>query len=144
MMEGMATPLYRALLTTLDRQRERRGWPMWRLEERAGLSEAHLSKLLRGERLGTWATLQFIVDALYPGGVVLKLSPAQPQKPLFSPASMSPQQVKILYAYNRHILAQIAPMGGRARAQKLSPERRREIGRIAAAARWKGKRRLRS
>jgi transcriptional regulator with XRE-family HTH domain len=142
-MEGMATPLYQALLETLDRQRERRGWPMWRLEERAGLSEAHLSKLLRGERLGTWATIQFIADALFPGGVKIKLVAARPEREPFAPASMSPQQLKILRAYNRHLLAEIAPMGGRARAKKLTPERRREIGRIAAAARWKAKRRLR-
>ncbi len=31
------------------------------------------------------------------------------------------------------------PKGGRARAQALSPERRREIARLAASARWSGR-----
>lgn len=142
MMEGLATPLYRSLMQELDKQRERCGWPIWRLEERAGLSEAHLSKLLREDRLGTWSTIQFIVNALYPGGCRLKLVPLKPRRPLYSPASIPPHQLKILYAYNRHLLATICSAGGLARAAKLTPARRRAIGKLAAEARWAHKRRL--
>jgi len=139
-MEGMATPLYRALLQALDLARERRGWPIWRLEERAGLSEAHLSKLLREDRLGTWSTIQFIADALYPDGCDIKLVPRKPLA--FVPATISEHQWKILRAYNRHLLAEIAPAGGRARAASLTRAQRQAIGRSGAKARWAHKRRL--
>jgi len=36
---------------------------------------------------------------------------------------------------NAHAVA-LGQMGGKARSQKLTPERRRQIGRSAAAARW--------
>lgn len=38
---------------------------------------------------------------------------------------------------------QMASLGGMARAKSLTPERRREIARKAAKARWKGKKRKR-
>jgi len=136
----MVTPIYRSLIQALNQRRERLGWPIWRLEERAGLSEAHISKLLREDRLGTWATLQFIIDALYPDGCRLKFEPLKPTK--ITPATISEHQLKILYAYNRHQLATIASVGGFARAAKLTPARRRAIGKMGAKARWAHKRRL--
>jgi hypothetical protein len=142
MIEGLATPTYRSLLEELNRQRERRGWPIWRLEERAGLSEAHVSKILREARLATWSTIELMIDALFPGGCRIKLQPLKPRRPLYSPASIPPHQLKILYAYNRHLLATIASSGGHARAEKLTRARRQEIGRIAAQARWGHKRKL--
>jgi transcriptional regulator with XRE-family HTH domain len=140
MIEGLATPSYRSLIAELDRQRERRGWPIWRLEERAGLSEAHLSKLLRGERIATWSTLEFLIAAMFPTGCRLKLEPLKPVR--IAPAIIPEHQMKILRAYNRHLLATIASSGGHARAESLTRERRQQIGRIAAQARWGHKRKL--
>ncbi len=39
----------------------------------------------------------------------------------------------------KDLMRRAGKKGGRARAKKLSPERRREIARIAALARWKEK-----
>ena len=140
MIEGLATPTYRSLIRELDRQRERRGWPIWKLEERAGLSEAHISKLLREERLATWQTIEFLIAALFPEGCRIKLEPLKPTK--LSPASIPEHQLKILTAYSRHLLATIASSGGIARAEKLTRKRRREIGQLGAQARWGHKRKL--
>jgi hypothetical protein len=140
MIEGLATPTYRSLIRELDRQRERRGWPIWKLEERAGLSESHLTKLLGEVRLGTWSTLELIIDALYPEGCRIKFAPLKPTK--ISAATIPEHQLKILRAYQRHWLAQIAPAGGYARAEKLTRARRQEIGKLGAQARWRHKRKL--
>jgi hypothetical protein len=51
-------------------------------------------------------------------------------------------QMKILRAYERQKCAQLAPLGGIARMEKLSPRQRQELGRLGAQKRWAHKRRL--
>jgi hypothetical protein len=140
MLEGLATPTYRSLIAEVERQRERRGWPIWKLEQVAGLSEAHISKLLRGERLGTWQTLEFLIAAMFPKGHRIRIEPLKPMK--IAPASIPEHHHKILTAYNRHLLATVASSGGHARAEKLTRKRRQEIGKLGAQARWGHKRKL--
>jgi hypothetical protein len=104
------------------------------------LSEAHLSKLLHEERLGTWQTLEFIIAALFPGGCRVRLEPLKPTK--ITPASIPEHQLKILRAYQRHVLATLASSGGHARAAALTRAERQAIGRHAMQVRWRRKRKL--
>jgi hypothetical protein len=140
MIEGLATPTYKSLIAELERQRERRGWPIWKLEQVAGLSEAHISKLTRGERIATWPTIEFLIAAMFPTGCRIKLEPLKPIR--IAPATIPEHQLKILRAYQRHMLATMASSGGFARAEKLPRARRQEIGRLGAQARWGHKRKL--
>src|SRR5262245_12027177 len=138
-------PLYHSLMSAIEHERHRQGLSLVMLEDKAGISEGHLAKLNhpgegQGSRVGTWATLQLIVDALFPdGGATIKLIP-HGRVPASAPISSF--KLKILKAYHRQMLAQIAASGGIARMERLTHEQRRDLGRRGAEARWRHKRRL--
>jgi len=139
-------PLYFALLREIERLRHRQGFSHAALEFRAGISEGHLSKMnspaRTNGRVASWQTLQYLVDALLPGGATVKLIPLGP-KPIAAGPAIHEHQMKILRAYERQKWAQFAPIGGLVRMEKLSPEERRELGRRGMRARWRHKKRLR-
>jgi hypothetical protein len=134
------------MMRAIERARWRRGWPVWKLEQEALLSEGHVSKLQRSRgrdvgRRATWQIVQQLIGALYPNGAEVELKPCKPD--FVAAASFPTHQQKLLRAYLTHTLAVIAPLGGFARAAALSPEQRRAIARKGAQARWAHKRRLR-
>jgi hypothetical protein len=134
------SPLYFSMMRAIERERHRAGFALWALEERAGLSSGHLAKLNSGKRIASWPTLEYLVAALMPDGATLKLVPRT--KAVATGPAIGPHFQKILRAYERRRWAQLAPLGGIARMEKLSPEERRELGRRGAEARWRHKRRL--
>jgi hypothetical protein len=138
-------PIYRSLMKAIERARWRRGWPLWKLEEEAMLSDGHVSKLQRNSgrdvgRHATWKTIQQLIGALYPNGAEVALKPCKPD--FIATASFPTHQTKLLRAYLVHQLAVIAPLGGHARAAALTPAQRQAISRKGAMKRWAHKRRF--
>jgi hypothetical protein len=77
-----ATQLYRALIAEFERQRiEELGISRETLSEVAGLGDRHYNKLTIFDRpcgrQAQWATIQNVVDVLYPDGFDLRIVPRQ-------------------------------------------------------------------
>jgi hypothetical protein len=110
------------------------------LEQEALLSEGHVAKISRDDghrnaRRASWETLEAIARAFYPEGCSIRLIPHKPG-PVAAMAVNGGHRLKILRAYERQKLAQIAPSGDHARMEKLTPAQRQELGRRAAEVRW--------
>jgi hypothetical protein len=138
----MATsvPLYASLMTQFERRRERLGWTFATLEAEAGIGDGQYAKLLHVDassgRRGNWPILQVLADTLFaPGAYELRFVVHGPGLVLAT-ASRSEKNTRIPKNM-RVVLAGMASDGGKARAAKLTADRRKEIARLGAEARWR-------
>jgi len=106
------------------------------LEEKAGLSEGYYAKLLHSERVASWDVLNRIVVALMMGHFKVKIHTIiDPRGAIATEASIQNLN-QAVRTYLRGRCIDIAPLGGIARAESLSPERRKAIAQHAARVRW--------
>lgn len=137
-MTEVPSPLYLEIMKQIDRQRRRRGFPSWMVDDLAGTQDGYYQKMLhataRSGRQAGWIQLQYVLDALYPHGVRLKLTPrrkyVQAEARINSKSRLGPRERKI--ATRR----EFARLGGKARWQETKPEERSKLLRAAAQARW--------
>src|SRR6476620_8870690 len=85
------TSFYRAFMQAIERRRAALGWPMWKLEEQAKLSEGYYSKMLHADsaegRQASWQVLQKVANALWPDGrYAVKVLAQDPDSMLAGPA----------------------------------------------------------
>ena len=133
-----AMSVYMAFMTAIERRRARLGWPMWELDEKAGLSEGYYSKMLHAGstegRRASVETLEKVLDAMFQGAYILRFSKVRDDD-LLSTARLKKINAN-LRTYLRHHMITIAPLGAKARVESQTPERRRAIARHAARVRW--------
>lgn len=74
-----ATPLYKSIVERIRQAAFERGLTMCYLDDRAGVQDGYTAKVLHPDtpsgRTARWDTLQFILDATFPGGVDVMLIP---------------------------------------------------------------------
>lgn len=74
------TAIYRAIMLAVDERRQALGLSMWQVDEGAGTQEGYYAKALHADapsgRQAQWATLQLIVEYLFPEGFTLRLEAA--------------------------------------------------------------------
>jgi hypothetical protein len=144
-----ATPVpavYYALLAEIERWRLQLGIPMWKLDDAAGTQSRYYAKALYADtpsgRMATWVSVQMIVAALFPQGFSITITPQND-----GCLTASKHRVAIKFSGARYdfearqdwmteLSKKAAGRGGRARADKLSPRRRKAIAKQAAKKRW--------
>jgi hypothetical protein len=129
----------------LERHRLKFGVAMWKLDDAAGTQEGYYARALYADtptgRMATWQVLQKLVQTLFPDGFEIIL------KPWKGSLDASKHRLAISFDHARYdfearqdwmqeLSKKGASKGGRARAEKLSPRRRRAIARKAAKKRW--------
>ena len=136
-----ATEIYRAITIELERERQRLGWAMWKVDDAAGLQDGHYAKLLHADRRSgrcvQWPTLQMVISALFPKGfdLVIKHKAADP-------LTAENHRLKVMFAAadnnrlsRRELMATLGREGGKARAEKYKTMTKEERQRIAKKAR---------
>ena len=118
------------------------GWPMWKLDERAGTQEGYYAHLLYQDtpsgRCGGWEALQWVIEALGPSGfdVEIRWNNAPPMLTAESMRrSVHSTAVFAKPGLQRKHLREISAKSRR--ASHLSPEKHSRIARKAARARWR-------
>ena len=123
-------PVYLTLMAAIEQRRRALGWPMWELEERAGLSEGYYSKMLHADnapqgRQASWSVLQKIVDVLFAGKYAIKFAAVSPDS-ILTEARM--QQVnESVRTYLRKYFADLGATGAKRRNERLSAAQRSAI-----------------
>jgi hypothetical protein len=74
---GNPTELYVSLMEQLDLRRRKLRMPMWKLDDLSGVNDGYFAKALHADaasgRQAGWRMLDYLVSALYPRGVRVKL-----------------------------------------------------------------------
>lgn len=145
------TAIYRAIMLAVDERRQALGWPMWMLDDKAGIADRLYAKLLHADaksgRQAQWATLQDICDALYPDGFEVLILAKKGQ----TPADVETFKRKLQHiaaTFNaksrRELMAEIgrraSPEARRMGRLKIPRSRRKAIAKQAALVRWQRKR----
>lgn len=137
-----STVLYRAIFLELERRRLAVGVTMAQLDDAAGVQDGYYPKMLWSDtpsgRVSRWETVQLIVDALYPAGFDLIMTP----KPMIltEPSMRS----KIRFAAGqwdrklyREQMREIGRKGGVSRTESLTKEERESAAQHAINTRWR-------
>jgi hypothetical protein len=138
------TPIYRAIMLEVERRRHAVGFPMEKFSEYAGLPERYYPKALHADtpsgRQAQWGTLQIIIEALFPHGFDVTITPKAGQimtedslkaKLLHLQAAKDPKSQRQLMS----LLSTMAtPDARRAGRKKIPRWRRRQIARRAGRA----------
>ena len=133
-----AFPIYRALTLECERRRQQLGWPMWQVDEAAGLNDGHYAHCLHADRLNgrqaSWKILHLIVTALFPDGFDLAMS-----HKLGGNLTAEDHRLKIRFAAADHdrmsrrkLMSELGKRGAAARMLKLGKRERKKIARIAS------------
>lgn len=136
-----AEPVYRALLIEIERRRVQLGWPMWKLEDVAGVNDGHYGHMLHVDRKtgrqATWKIVQLVLDAMYPRGFDLILKPKSGGM-----LTAEGTALKIKFAAADHdrqarraLMSALGKRGAQARAEKYKIMSKEERQRIAKKAR---------
>jgi hypothetical protein len=143
------TETYLALMSELERRRQKLKMPMWLLDDKSGGQDGYFGKMLAchapsGRQAG-WNILQLYVTALFPKGVSVKLIPCRKpnaQQPSMNGKSVReierskidlPQELRLLL---RERAKEAGRKGAAARNGRLSARQRRALARKAAVIRW--------
>lgn len=117
---------------------------MWKVEEKAGLSEGYYSKMLHADsgdgRRASLERIEQVLDAVFEGAYIARFANQR-----FDPLLATARLKKInpnLRTYFRHHMISIAPLGAQALNAKLTPEQRRANARKASRVRWERHRQL--
>jgi hypothetical protein len=138
------TPIYRSIMLEIERRRHAVGFPMEKFSEYAGLPERYYAKALHPDtssgRQAQWGTLQIIIEALFPHGFDVTITPKPGQimteeslkaKLLHLQAQKDPKSQRQLMVE----LASRATTDARKAGRKKIPRwRRRQIARQAGRA----------
>jgi hypothetical protein len=111
-------------------------------DDRSGNQSGYTGKMLHpatpSGRQAQWQTLQYLLDALYPGGVRVILEPLSAEMP--KRFSMDPPRTPRLSDFRKIDLIHFSRRGGlasaAARMRRLTPEQRSAIASKASRARW--------
>jgi hypothetical protein len=133
-----ATEIYRALTLECERRRQVLGWPMWKLDDAAGLQDGHYAKLLHADRRSgrcvTWDTLQLVVSALWPAGFDLEI-----KHKANDPLTAERHRLKVMFSAadnnrlsRRELMRELGKRGAAARKLKLGKRERKKIARKAS------------
>lgn len=133
-----AFPIYRAITLECERRRQQLGWPMWKVDEAAGLNDGHFAKCLHADRSSgrqaSWKILHLIVTALFPEGFDLAMS----HKPGGN-LTAEDHRLKIRFAAADHdrisrrkLMSELGKRGAAARMLKLGKRERKKIARTAS------------
>jgi hypothetical protein len=133
-----AFPIYRAITLECERRRQQLGWPMWQVDEAAGLNDGHYAKCLHADRSSgrqaSWKILNLIVTALFPEGFDLAMS----HKPGGN-LTAEDHRMKIRFAAadndrmsRRRLMSELGKRGAAARMLTLSKQERKKIARTAS------------
>lgn len=134
------TPFYRAVMLDVERRRIELGVTMLEMDELAGTQSGYYGKCqavdAKSGRQARWETVDLFVQVLFPDGFDLRLAPNENGE-----LSAASYRRKIIHAAAisgrrnvRALMHDLARKGGEARAQRLTPERRQEIARMAGEA----------
>jgi hypothetical protein len=138
-----ATSFYCALMAAVEHRRAALGWPMWRVDEEAGISEGYYSKMLHADsaegRRATWEILQKVANALWPEGrCTVRLLAQDPDSML--PGAAIKATNRAFQTYLRSYFISLGRLGAKARNAKLTPEQRSEAARRANFSRQRKRR----
>lgn len=137
-----ATSLYRGIMLEIERRRLQLGFTFAEVDNLAGTQDGYCAKLMWPDtpsgRIGRWDTLQLIVDALFPEGfeVVVRAKPGVVLSEVSIRKMAAIARTPFDRKAQRELMQDYGKRGGVARAEKLTPEQRREIASKAAKARW--------
>lgn len=141
-MADRGETLYQEIMLAIDRRRQQMGVPMWALDDAAGTQDGYYAKCLHFEdpsgRMARYQTLELILGALYPGGFRIKIEATE--LPMHAQGSMK-TRIRLAQFYwdwrvRGKAIVDWCRKGAEARNEALTPERRSEIARGAAKARW--------
>ena len=144
------TSFYLALIKTIDRRIRALGWTMEMCDDRSGNQSGYTGKMLHpatpSGRQAQWVTLQYLLDAIYPGGVRVVLVPLGTEMP--KRFSMDPARPRRLSDFRKIDLIHFSRQGGlasaAARMRRMTPEQRSAIASRASRARWEKSRAAKS
>jgi hypothetical protein len=147
---GEPTAIYMSLMEQIDLRRRKLKWPAWQLDDRAGLQDGYSQKALHADapsgRQASWQMIGYMVGALYPRGVRVKLIACRKKRMPDPPSNNGKngrrtERSKIVLPQNvRLFLAEQArergKKGAAARNSSLSARQRSRLARRAAEIRW--------
>jgi hypothetical protein len=134
----------------VERRRQALGLPMEKFSEFAGLCDRFYPKALHADkpsgRQVQWATMQVIIDALFPNGFDLEIR-AKPG-PIMSESNLKAKLLQLKAIKDpksqRELMSELGKRGAESRRTKLSKARRSAIARRAIKTRWRRERKTRT
>ena len=135
-----ATPIYCSLLSPIRRRMVEKDFTFARLDDRSGLNDGHSAHCFAPDspsgRQARWETLQLIIEALWPGGVVITIDPAKPD-PLSALSDRTVTREMVHWRLSQHFKT-LGSLGGKATVERHGQGRQgkawlRERGRKGAA-----------
>jgi hypothetical protein len=145
---GEPTAIYMSLMEQIDLRRRKLKMPAWKLDDLSGLEDGYSQKMLHADapsgRQAGWRMIDYVVGALYPHGVRVKLIACR--KPMQATAGVNGKKPrhfeisqpapKLVRDYLRERHRELGKQGGRARMASMSKKQRSELARRASVARW--------
>jgi hypothetical protein len=141
-----ATPLYHEIISRARARIQTLGWPMWRVDEEAGLQAGYTAKMLHPDtasgRIGQWDVLEKLMSALYPHGydvVILahpqplerfSAKPVKVHRQMLAGQAVEPIKKVQLYAFNGR-------KGGKRSLITMTKDERVKRARKAGRIRWR-------
>lgn len=142
--------IYYAVVAAIEQQRKRYNVPMSKLDDGAGVTSGHYAKALYADaptgRMVSWSTLQLFIETLFPEGFSVTIKEARNKCLDAGKHRLSIRFDGARYDFEARadwmveLSRRGSSKGGRARAEKLSPRRRKQIAKQAARKRWIAKR----
>jgi hypothetical protein len=143
-------PVYAAFTNAIEVVLAETGTTMHQADDLAGLNDGHTAKLLHPDtpsgRVGTWQSVGLLSSAIERLGYRLEVYFTKADEPGTSACgkARSPRTIADDILSRRNLRVRVAEsfgrVGGKARAKALSADRRAEIARAAALARWQRRR----
>jgi len=139
-----SSPIYRIIMVEFERQRLARGLSMAQVDDLAGTQDGFYSRMIYPDtphgRQSRWETVQDVADALFGRGFEIKI--LMPEIGNLATVSLdkgaSSNALKNRHWRHSKHFKELGARGGKARADKLTPEQRMAISRKAIRA-WKRK-----
>jgi hypothetical protein len=136
------TSIYRGIMLECERRRQALGLAMWKVDEIAGTQDGYYAKAVHADaasgRQAQWKTLQLIVDALFPQGVDVIMTPGTTS--MHTAMGFAGKLRHLQAVHNpktqRELMAELSSLASAAR-QNIPVWKRRQIARKAARARWR-------
>lgn len=143
------TAIYRSIMLEVERRRHAVGFPMEKFSDYAGLPERYYPKALHADtpsgRQAQWGTLQVIIDALFPHGFDVTITPKPGQ--IMTEDSLKAKLLHLQAAKDpksqRELMRALGTAGGKrsgeSRRFEAQQRRRRKVSaQHAARMRWAG------
>jgi hypothetical protein len=140
-----ATQVYLTFVAALEERRRELGLPMAQVDDLAGLQDGFLSKLTRPDALNgrqsRWETIDLVVQALFGTDYRIHIVAQNFRAPakLETRAKPSSKVIEVKHWRHRKLFSDLGKRGAAA-YKALSPERRSEIAKKAAATRLANRR----